>query len=239
MRKYQELVRPNAPWCPSNIEFIRRINGLRSDEDVRRIVFDADYLVLGLGDVYLGAPVATPLDPRHRLVTTKYNPARTWTPENAVGHRRRLSLHLRHGRTRRLSALRPHHPDVEPLAHDGVFREALAAAVLRPASASFPSRARNCWRRGTRFRMAAIRSGSNRGVSRLPSTAGISTPTRKRSARSRPRSNRRSRPNVCAGRNWGSIRMSSMPMCRPPQATTLSPTGCARSTRRSRARCGR
>jgi urea carboxylase len=42
-------------------------------------------LVLGLGDVYLGAPVATPIDPRHRLVTTKYNPARTWTPENAVG----------------------------------------------------------------------------------------------------------------------------------------------------------
>jgi urea carboxylase len=35
--------------------------------------------------VYLGAPVATPLDPRHRLVTTKYNPARTWTAENSVG----------------------------------------------------------------------------------------------------------------------------------------------------------
>ena len=29
--------------------------------------------------------MATPIDPRHRLVTTKYNPARTWTPENAVG----------------------------------------------------------------------------------------------------------------------------------------------------------
>jgi urea carboxylase len=25
------------------------------------------------------------LDPRHQLVTTKYNPARPWTPENAVG----------------------------------------------------------------------------------------------------------------------------------------------------------
>ena len=85
MRKYQELVRPDAPWCPSNIEFIRRINGLASEDEVRDIVFAADYLVLGLGDVYLGAPVATPLDPRHRLVTTKYNPARTWTPENAVG----------------------------------------------------------------------------------------------------------------------------------------------------------
>jgi urea carboxylase len=85
IHKYMQGVRPDAPWCPSNIEFIRRINGLNSIEDVRRIVFDASYLVLGLGDVYLGAPVATPLDPRHRLITTKYNPARTWTPENAVG----------------------------------------------------------------------------------------------------------------------------------------------------------
>ncbi len=85
IRKYTQSVRPDAPWCPSNIEFIRRINGLDSIEEVQRIVFAASYLVLGLGDVYLGAPVATPLDPRHRLVTTKYNPARTWTPENAVG----------------------------------------------------------------------------------------------------------------------------------------------------------
>jgi urea carboxylase len=85
IEKYMQSVRPDAPWCPSNIEFIRRINGLDSIDDVLRIVFDARYLVLGLGDVYLGAPVATPVDPRHRLVTTKYNPARTWTPENAVG----------------------------------------------------------------------------------------------------------------------------------------------------------
>ncbi|UHD15293.1 urea carboxylase [Thiocapsa bogorovii] len=85
IEKYMQSVRPDAPWCPSNIEFIRRINGLDSIDDVRRILFEASYLVMGLGDVYLGAPVATPLDPRHRLVTTKYNPARTWTPENAVG----------------------------------------------------------------------------------------------------------------------------------------------------------
>ena len=83
--KYMQSVRPDAPWCPSNIEFIRRINGLESMEEVMDIVFNASYLVLGLGDVYLGAPVATPMNPRHRLVTTKYNPARTWTPENAVG----------------------------------------------------------------------------------------------------------------------------------------------------------
>jgi urea carboxylase len=83
--RYMTGVRRDAPWCPWNIEFIRRINGLASVEEVQRIVYDASYLVLGLGDVYLGAPVATPLDPRHRLVTTKYNPARIWTPENAVG----------------------------------------------------------------------------------------------------------------------------------------------------------
>ncbi len=83
--KYMASVRDDAPWCPDNIEFIRRVNGLSSVEEVRRIVFDAEYLVMGLGDVYLGAPVATPVDPRHRLVTTKYNPARTWTPPNVVG----------------------------------------------------------------------------------------------------------------------------------------------------------
>jgi urea carboxylase len=82
---YMRVVRDDAPWCPWNIEFIRRVNGLDDVDVAREIVFDAEYLVLGLGDVYLGAPVAVPVDPRHRLVTTKYNPARTWTPENAVG----------------------------------------------------------------------------------------------------------------------------------------------------------
>ncbi|MER7574936.1 urea carboxylase [Streptomyces sp. NPDC126514] len=83
--RYIAGVRDDAPWCPWNIEFIRRVNGLETVDDVYRTVFDAEYLVMGLGDVYLGAPVATPLDPRHRLVTTKYNPARTWTAENSVG----------------------------------------------------------------------------------------------------------------------------------------------------------
>jgi urea carboxylase len=85
IERYMAVVRDDAPWCPDNIEFIRRANGLESADEVYRTVFDAHYLVYGLGDVYLGAPVATPIDPRHRLVTTKYNPARTWTPPNVVG----------------------------------------------------------------------------------------------------------------------------------------------------------
>jgi urea carboxylase len=83
--RYAISVRADAPWCPDNVEFIRRVNGLAARDDVFDIVTSASYLVVGLGDVYLGAPVAVPLDPRHRLVTTKYDPARTWTPENAVG----------------------------------------------------------------------------------------------------------------------------------------------------------
>lgn len=83
--RYRQSVRDTAPWLPSNSEFIRRINGLPDIQAVQEVVFAASYLVLGLGDVYLGAPCAVPLDPRHRLLTSKYNPARTFTAEGTVG----------------------------------------------------------------------------------------------------------------------------------------------------------
>lgn len=83
--RYRQSVRDTAPWLPSNVEFMRRINGLDSVDTVRQTVFDTSYMVLGLGDVYLGAPCAVPVDPRHRLLTSKYNPARTYTAEGTVG----------------------------------------------------------------------------------------------------------------------------------------------------------
>ncbi|MFU8838413.1 MAG: urea carboxylase [Thiohalomonadaceae bacterium] len=83
--KYRQSVRDEAPWLPSNAEFIRRINGLDSIDEVRELIYQASYLVMGLGDVYLGAPCAVPVDPRHRLRTSKYNPARTYTAEGTVG----------------------------------------------------------------------------------------------------------------------------------------------------------
>ena len=85
IRRYGETVRATAPWLPNNVDFIQRINGLASRDEVRDIVFKARYMVLGLGDVYLGAPCAVPIDPRHRLLTSKYNPARTFTAEGTVG----------------------------------------------------------------------------------------------------------------------------------------------------------
>ncbi|EKT62909.1 urea carboxylase [Providencia burhodogranariea] len=83
--RYKETVCTNAPWLPNNVDFIQRINGLSSREVVRDTLFDASYLILGLGDVYLGAPCAVPIDPRHRLLSSKYSPARTFTAEGTVG----------------------------------------------------------------------------------------------------------------------------------------------------------
>eukprot|EP00884_Botryococcus_braunii_P008296 jgi/Botrbrau1/17468/Bobra.0054s0055.1 len=84
--KYMKSVRSEAPYLPSNIDFIALNNGLEGGrEAVREVVFSASYMVMGLGDVYLGAPCAVPVDPRHRLVVPKYNPARTFTEEGTVG----------------------------------------------------------------------------------------------------------------------------------------------------------
>ncbi|MDI9220508.1 urea carboxylase [Pantoea sp. EA-12] len=85
VERYKETVRATAPWLPNNVDFIQRINGLESREAVRDTIFDASYLILGLGDVYLGAPCAVPIDPRHRLLSSKYSPARTFTAEGTVG----------------------------------------------------------------------------------------------------------------------------------------------------------
>uniref|UniRef100_UPI00260BFA39 5-oxoprolinase/urea amidolyase family protein n=1 Tax=Pseudomonas sp. TaxID=306 RepID=UPI00260BFA39 len=46
IEKYMTTVRKDAPWCPSNLEFIRRINDLPNLDEVQRTVFDASYLVM-------------------------------------------------------------------------------------------------------------------------------------------------------------------------------------------------
>jgi urea carboxylase len=66
--KYMKSVRSEAPYLPSNIDFIALNNGLPGGRDaVREVVFSASYMVMGLGDVYLGAPCAVPVDPRWAL----------------------------------------------------------------------------------------------------------------------------------------------------------------------------
>ncbi|KAK9453635.1 hypothetical protein V1511DRAFT_504074 [Dipodascopsis uninucleata] len=83
--RYRETIRNSAPWLPNNVDFLQQVNHLEDRDIVRKILYDAKFLVLGLGDVFLGAPCAVPLDPRHRLLGTKYNPSRTFTPNGTVG----------------------------------------------------------------------------------------------------------------------------------------------------------
>jgi urea carboxylase len=85
IQRYRETVRANAPWLPNNLEFLRRVNGLQTIAEVQETIQAARYMVLGLGDVYLGAPCAVPVDPRHRLLSSKYNPVRNFTAEGTVG----------------------------------------------------------------------------------------------------------------------------------------------------------
>ncbi len=239
MRKYQELVRPDAPWCPTNIEFIRRINGLDSDDDVQRIVFDASYLVLGFGDVYLGAPVATPLDPRHRLVTTKYNPARTWTPENAVGiGGAYLCIYGMEGpggyqffgrtiqmwnRWRTTACF-----DDKPWLLRFFDRDPLLPRVERGAAGS--ARGLPAWRLSDPHRGGPLPLAEHRA---------FSPPMRRRS----PRSRRTQQDAFEAERQrWtsrASIPTSSTPTCRRTQPRRAIPEGCRPSTRRSPAASGR
>lgn len=85
IERYQKTIRSEAPWLPSNIDFLQKVNGVDTRDVIRDVLLSARYLVLGLGDVYLGSPCCIPLDPKHRLFGTKYNPPRSFTPEGSVG----------------------------------------------------------------------------------------------------------------------------------------------------------
>lgn len=85
MERYMKTIRKAGPYLPDNMEFIAKANDLSRVDEVMEYFLSTEYLVIGLGDVYLGAPCAVPLDPRYRMVVPKYNPARTWTAEGSVG----------------------------------------------------------------------------------------------------------------------------------------------------------
>lgn len=82
--RYRETIRSEAPWLPNNVDFIANVNDIERS-DVKNMLYSAKFMVLGLGDVFLGSPCAVPLDPRHRYLGTKYNPSRTHTTRGVVG----------------------------------------------------------------------------------------------------------------------------------------------------------
>ena len=109
-------VRADAPWCPSNIEFIRRINGLDSiDEREATSCSTRATSCSASGDVYLGAPVATPARSAPSAGDHEVQPGAHLDAGERRRHRRRVPVHLRHGGSGRLPVRRPHGAGVEPL----------------------------------------------------------------------------------------------------------------------------
>ena len=97
IERYMHGVRADAPWCPWNIEFIRRINGLddrrrRPPHRVRRVVPRAR--PRRRVPRRAGRHAArSPPPPRHDQV----QPGADVDARERRRHRRRLPLHLRHG----------------------------------------------------------------------------------------------------------------------------------------------
>ncbi|CAG9982753.1 unnamed protein product [Clonostachys byssicola] len=85
IKRYENTIRHQAPWLPNKTEFIKFLAELNGLETVADLLYEASFLVLGLGDVFMGSPCANPIDPRHRLFGSKYNLSRSFTPRGAVG----------------------------------------------------------------------------------------------------------------------------------------------------------
>ena len=83
--RYMDLVRKEASYLPSNVEFIAQNNGLDGGKQaVCKKVAGSPWLVVGVG-FYLGCPFMVPVHPLHRLNVPKYNPARTYTAAGTIG----------------------------------------------------------------------------------------------------------------------------------------------------------
>lgn len=82
--RYMVLQRPYASYLPDNVDFIRRSNGLKTREDVKKAYFETPHLVNAVGWL-MGLPIYNVIDPRCQLNVPKYNPARTWTRAGSLG----------------------------------------------------------------------------------------------------------------------------------------------------------
>ena len=78
---YRAKINPDKEYDP---DFIARINDLEDARKFVRVHSGTEYWTAALG-FWSGANFLMALDPRCKLVTPKYNPPRTATPEGALG----------------------------------------------------------------------------------------------------------------------------------------------------------
>ncbi len=84
IKRYQHSQRPHAPYLPSNIEYLMRANCIDSFEEFKRCIVGKPQVVVAVSFLCAN-PLLVNTDPRKRFLTSKYNPARTSTPQGAIG----------------------------------------------------------------------------------------------------------------------------------------------------------
>lgn len=86
VHRYRITTRMDAPNVEGggNSAYIARANGFDDPEEFFSAVLGAEWWC-GFTGFFGGSPSLFSLDPRSQLSAPKYNPARMWTPEGAVG----------------------------------------------------------------------------------------------------------------------------------------------------------
>lgn len=82
IERYMANQRPYASYLPDNFKFVAENNGI-TPEEFRKLWLTAEFVCIGVG-FFMALPLGLPADPRHRLVSPKMNPSRTFTPEGTV-----------------------------------------------------------------------------------------------------------------------------------------------------------
>ncbi|CCH47099.1 Urea amidolyase [Wickerhamomyces ciferrii] len=82
--RYKRSQRPHAPYLPSNTEFVMRANCIETIEDFKAAVVGHTQIVVAVSFL-CALPLLVHTDPRLRFLSSKYNPARTFTPAGAIG----------------------------------------------------------------------------------------------------------------------------------------------------------
>ena len=248
-----QSVRADAPWCPSNIEFIRRINGLdshrrRAAHRLRRQLSGARpgrRLPRRAGrDAARSAPPAGD----HQV-----QPGAHLDAGERRRHRRRLPVRLRHGRPGRLPVRRPHRADVEPLPRRPRDFRAGKPWLLRffdqirfypgqrrraaaDARATFRTAAIRCDIEEQQLRARATTTRFLRDNARDPSTAFQATAAGGLRGRARTLARSRRSTEIAARRNTAPAAAAAA-IC-PTDATAVARRSPAASGR-SRVRAGR
>lgn len=82
IQRYTETQRPYAPYLPSNMEFVAKINGI-TFEELLSIFLSVEFMAICVG-FFCGDTICLPIDPRYRITCPKQNPSRVYTPEGSV-----------------------------------------------------------------------------------------------------------------------------------------------------------